>query len=374
MAGKIKMKLQDRFKPTSFHLQWHITEQCNLHCQHCYYDPNLLKNDLELSDLFKILNKFIEQIKRWQLPKEAVRISFTGGEPFVKKELFELLQKCYENQNLFFYGILTNGTLLSQENIKRIKDLKVSYVQVSLEGMEKINDSIRGKGTFNKIIKAITLLKKEKIPVSISMTVSRANIADVPKVIKLASELKVLVGIRRLVPMGRGKEMGELFLSPNEVEGLYSDILEMKEKQWSQISLGCEDGILNQKPRYFSDGCLAGYSSFTVLPNGNIYPCRRLNINCGNLLNQDFSDIYYNSKILRELRNLNNINEACHGCPFFLECHGGAKCIAYAHFGDPFSPDPQCWRLFKKLPNKDLKWKNINQKEERLVSRWIVNI
>ena len=370
---KIKIKLQDRFKPKSFHLQWHITERCNLHCQHCYYDPKFLKNELEFSDLVKILEKFIKQIKIWQLPKENVRISFTGGEPFVKKEFFELLQKCYENQDLFFYGILTNGTLLNRENIKKIKDLKISYVQVSLEGMEKINDSIRGKGTFNKIIKALILLKKEKIPTSISMTVSKANVAEVPKVIKLAKELRIAVSIRRLVPIGRGRKTEKLFLSSKEVESLYSDVLGMKEKYWNQISLGCEDGVLAQKPRYFPEGCSAGYASFTVLSNGDVYPCRRLNIYSGNLLNQDFSDIYYHSKAFQELRNLNNTNKMCRSCPFFLECHGGAKCIAYAYFGSPFSPDPQCWRLFKKLPSKDLKWENINQKEERLDSKWVVN-
>jgi len=373
MAREIKIKPQGRFKPKSFHLQWHITERCNLHCQHCYYDPEFLKNELEFSDLVKILEKFIKQVKIWQLPRETVRISLTGGEPFVRKEFFELLQKCYENQNLFFYGILTNGILLNRENIKKIKDLKISYVQVSLEGMEKINDSIRGKGTFNKIIKALILLKKEKIPVSISMTVSKVNVTEVPKVIKLAKELGMAVGIRRLVPIGRGRKIEKLLLSPKEVEGLYSNVLEMKEKYWNQISLGCEDGVLAQNPRYFPEGCSAGYGSFTVLSNGDVYPCRRLPIYAGNLLKESFSKVYYDSKPLQRLRNLNNVNNICRHCPFFLECHGGAKCIAYAYFGSPFSPDPQCWRLFKKLPSKDLKWENINQKEEKLDSKWVVN-
>ena len=372
MGSKIEIKLQDRFKPKSFHLQWHITERCNLHCKHCYSDPKFLKNELESSDLVKILEKFIKQVQIWQLPKETVRISFTGGEPFVKKEFFQLLQKCYENQNLFSYGILTNGILLNQENIKKIKDLKIDYVQVSLEGMKEINDSIRGKDTFDKIIKAITLLKKEKIPVSISITVNKANLAEVSKIIQLAKELKVTISIRRLVPIGRGKKTEKSFLSPKETEGLYSSVLEMKEKYWNQINLGCEDGILSQKPRYSPNGCSAGYGSITILSNGDVYPCRRLNIHCGNLLDQDFSDIYY-SKEFQGLRNLNNVNKACHSCPFFLECHGGAKCIACAYFGSPFSPDPQCWRLFKELPSKDLKWENINSKEEKLDSKWVVN-
>jgi len=362
------------FKPKSFHLQWHITERCNLHCKHCYYDPQFLKNELGLSELAKILEKFINQINLWQLPKEAVRISFTGGEPFVRKDFFEILQKCYENQDLFFYGILTNGILLNRENIKKIKDLRVNYVQISLEGMKKINDSIRGKGTFNKIIKSVILLKREKISVNISMTVSKVNVADVFKVISLAKELGVSVSIRRLVPIGRGGEMGKLVLSPIEVKKLYSNILEIKEKYWNKISLGCEDGILVQNLRYSPEGCSAGYASFSVLPNGDVYPCRRLPIYAGNLIKESFSEIYYNSKPLQKLRNLNNVNDMCQHCPFFIECHGGAKCIANAYFSNPFSPDPQCWRLFKKLPDKNLKLKNFTQKEEKLDPKWVLDM
>lgn len=361
------------FKPVSFHLQWHITERCNLHCRHCYQNPEFLKSELESRQLVKILEKFINQIKIWELARKNIRISFTGGEPFLKKDFFDILQKCYENQTLFSYGILTNGVLLNQEIIRRLKDLKVDYIQISLEGMQKTNDSIRGKGVFKKIMGIIGLLKNEGIPINISMTVSKANIADVPMVINLAKRLKIGVGIRRLIPIGKGKEMENLLLSPEEVKELYLKILEMRQNLWDGVGLGCEEGILSQELHYFPKGCSAGYASFTVLPNGDVYPCRRLPIYSGNLLNQGFSDIYYNSKTLQELRNLNNINGACQGCPFFNECHGGAKCISYAYFGSPFAPDPQCWRLSKKLPARNLKWEDVKQKRgEKLDFNWLI--
>ena len=74
------------FKPRSFHLQWHITERCNLRCRHCYQDPAFLKEEVGTKELIKILEDFIGQIKAWNLPKETVRISLTGGEPFVRKD------------------------------------------------------------------------------------------------------------------------------------------------------------------------------------------------------------------------------------------------------------------------------------------------
>jgi radical SAM protein with 4Fe4S-binding SPASM domain len=363
------------FKPKSFHFQWHITERCFLRCRHCYQNAKLIKEEVNFPGLVQILNKFINQVQIWQLPKKFVNISLTGGEPLIRNDFFDLLQKCYENRHLFSYGILTNGILLDPKKVNKFKDLNVSYVQISLEGLEETNDFIRGKGTFKKIIEAMKLLAKEKIIPNFSMTVSRANLSDVPKVIELANQLKVSVGIRRLVPVGRGKGIESLLLSPQETEEMFANVLKMKEKFWDKdkISFGCEDGILSQNPRYSSKSCSAGYCSFSILPNGDVYPCRRLGMYLGNLLTDDFSDIYYNSPKLLELRNMNNVNDKCQVCRYFTTCHGGAKCINYAYYGSPFLPDPGCWRLFDTLPSKNLKLKNeIQGDKEQLDLKWIV--
>lgn len=360
------------FKPKSFHLQWHLTERCFLSCTHCYQNPKMIKDEIGYVGLETILTKFINQIQIWQLPKESVRISLTGGEPLVKLDFFRLLEKLYENRQFFNYGILTNGILLTEEKVKKLKNLHVKYVQISLEGLESVNDSIRGIGTFKKITSAMKLLRKEGISASFSMTVSKKNIQDVPQVIKLGKELDVTIGINRLVPTGRGKGMEDLLLSPTETEELYSRVLNLKNSYWNKISFGCVDGILVQFSRYTPNACSAGYASFTVMPNGDVYPCRRLGIYSGNLLKENFSDVYYQSKSLQELRNLNNINKKCQACRYFSDCHGGAKCVNYAYYGDQFESDPQCWKLFNQLPQKKMK-KNIrtNSIHEKLDSKWI---
>jgi len=361
-----------KIKPKSFHLQWHITERCNLRCRHCYQDPVLLKKELEIRDLTKILEKFIKQINAWHLPKTAVRVSFTGGEPLIRNDFLGLLQKCYENQDKFSYGILTNGTLLNKEKIKELKNLKVDYIQISLEGTEKINDYLRGKGVFKKAVEAVRLIKKEHIAVSLSMTVSRINLKDVPGVINLSNRLDVFLGVRRLVPWGRGGALKEFMLSPNELRQLWTYIQEKNNIYKNKVGLGCEDGILIQDfSEYHCGECSAGYASFTVLPNADVYPCRRLPIFVGNLLKESFQTVY-NSKKLKELRNLHNINDVCFLCPYYKKCHSGAKCLAFSYFQDYSAPDPQCWRLFKELPEPNLKWKNSSRKrKERVNSEWL---
>jgi radical SAM protein with 4Fe4S-binding SPASM domain len=347
-----------------------------LHCQHCYQDPKFIKKELKTKEVFFLLEEFVKQIKGWRLPQESVRISLTGGEPFLRNDFFEILQKCYKNREKFSYGVLTNGTFLTKENVKKLKELKVSYVQVSLEGLERVNDRIRGKGVFKKVVEGVNLLKKEEVPVNLSMTLSRVNLSDVFGVIKLSKELKVSLGIRRLVPFGTGQMLKKYILEPEELRKIWKIILRIKKNYWNRIGLGCEDGILTQDYyNYVPGDCSAGYASFTIMPNGDVYPCRRLPIFLGNLAKKSFEQIYSRSKKMQKLRDINNVNDVCYSCPFFESCHGGAKCQAFSYFGDETAPDPQCWRLFKKLPESKLKWRNsFSQRSQKLNSKWCKKI
>jgi len=352
------MSTKSQYQPQSFHLQWHITERCNLECKHCYFDKKFLGNELSLNQLFVVFDNYIKLLKKWNLPREMSRISVTGGEPIVRNDFFKFLEKCYQNREKTKYGILTNGILLDNKKIFKFKKLKIGYIQVSLEGMEKNNDRVRGKGTFKKIVKAIKLLVKNGINTSISVTVTKQNLKDTPLLIKLARELKVNnLGLRRLIPIGRGEGMKKLMLSSQETKDLYLYILKTNQgltdkKSKLRLSIGCEDGILAQEG-YGVNTCVAGYSSLTILPNGDVYPCRRLPIYVGNVLKQSLEEIFYKSKELIKLRNPGNINIRCRECPYFDECKGGAKCVSYGYWKDTyindpqFLPDPQCWRLFK---------------------------
>jgi radical SAM protein with 4Fe4S-binding SPASM domain len=347
------------FEPNSFHLQWHTTERCNLNCRHCYRDAKFFKKELKKEKLFIVLKKFIQQIKKWKLEKKDSFISFSGGEPFVRKDFFNILEECYKNRDVFQYGILTNGTFLDKEKIKKIEQLGVSYVQISLEGMEKINDYIRGKGVFKKVIKSIELLKKTKTIIVLSTTVTNLNLKEVPKIINLAKELNVRLGVRRCIPLEKGEKMDNYFLKPEQVKLLWHYILKTKNNFYKFIDLGCEDGILAQDmPEYQSIGCGTGYLGFAVMPNADVYPCRRIPIACGNLLKQSFEDVYYNSDVLRKIRNKKNINDTCFNCSFYEKCRAGAKCLSFNYFHDFTAPDPHCWRLFKKMPSRKIKWKN----------------
>ncbi|MFP4403613.1 MAG: radical SAM protein, partial [Candidatus Woesearchaeota archaeon] len=96
-------KQKNPIKINSFHLQWHITERCNLSCKHCYQDENFIKDELGLDKLKIILDKYIKFLKLFNLNNN--RISITGGEPFIRKDIFDLI-KIINSKNIK-YGILT---------------------------------------------------------------------------------------------------------------------------------------------------------------------------------------------------------------------------------------------------------------------------
>lgn len=362
------------FKPKSIHLQWHITEKCNLACLHCYKEEKFLKNELSFSEIKKIFNDFLKLIKEWNLQRDDVRVSFVGGEPFLRKDFFEILELAKKNHSRLRFGILTNGTLIDKNVVKKLKEIEPDYIQISLEGGEKIHEKIRGEGTFKKILEATNLLKKFTIApfnINFSMTITKLNLKEIPKVARMAKSLNVFLAIRRQVPIGFGKKLKKFFLSPPQVRKMWQDIFFLERKLKIKISLGCEDGILVQDfPNYCPRECTAGYLAITILPNGDVYPCRRLPIFAGNLREKTLREIYYDSEVFKKLRNLNTINNICHLCSYFETCHGGARCIAFAFFSQIQAPDPHCWGLFKKLPSPKLKWKIFSKKEmlnERLI-------
>ncbi|MFA7141761.1 MAG: radical SAM protein [Candidatus Paceibacterota bacterium] len=349
-----------------FHFQWHITERCNLRCTHCYEEKKFIEKELKTSQVFEILNKYYKQLKDWGLDRTQNRISFTGGEPFIREDFWQILENCYNHQEKVTYGILSNGTLITEETVSKLKDLNVAYVQISLEGLEEVNDEIRGRGSFKKAVSALRLLTKGHISNSISMTITNKNLKEVPKVIKLAREIGVGgLSARRLVPIGMGKQMEKLMIEPQDVKEFFKYMQNESKKEGLHVGVGCEEGLLAQENHLPKNTCNAGYYSFSVLPNADVYPCRRLPIYSGNLLENDFDEIMKNSRELIKLRDFNQINKDCQSCPYFNECMGGAKCIASAYFKDPFAPDPQCWRLFKKLPDPKQKFKKYEKKESR---------
>ncbi len=341
-----------------FYFQWHITERCNLRCIHCYQEGYNKPSESSLAQLEKIADQIILTLRKW---RKKGRIALTGGEPFLRKELFPLMEYLEQSEHIWRIGILTNGTLVDEEIADRLKTFqKLYYVQISLDGAsEETNDSIRGRGSYGKAMDSFRLLREKGINTRLMFTVHKRNLRDVPSLIDLAIKEKIdTLTIERFVPEGKGAEIKDWFLTKEETRELFryvsrrSDIEYKKGTPLKILKYRTLWAIIdpertktaNIPPEIDLGGmCSVGMESLTILSDGTVLPCRRLPIPIGNLRNDSIFKIWYTSELLWKIRNKNNLEGKCNGCDLIPRC-SGCRAIAYAVSGDYLAEDPQCWK------------------------------
>lgn len=322
-----------------FVLQWHLSENCNLKCLHCYQE-NHKPIQLSYEQLEKIYKQYKNLLKKLKMKGH---INITGGEPLCNPHLFKILDLIKKDEKLISFSILTNGTLITENIAKKIKSYNPYYVQVSLEGGQKTNDYIRGKGTYKKIAKGIKNLKKYNIFTSISFTATTLNYKEFPKVVSYAKKYKVdNVWSDRYIPLGDSEDKN-LALNVSQTQEYLSimakERLKLKRKQYNKTTISMYRALQFQKTNDFAYGCTAGDTLLTVMENGDLVPCRRMPIVVGNLLKDDMYKLYKTNSILKELRK-NTIPDDCNDCEHAQMCHGGLKCLTYA--------------IYKNLNHKDI--------------------
>lgn len=325
-----------------FFLQWHITNKCLLSCKHCYIDDNK-KNDLSLKNLKIILKKYHDFLVA--INKKG-RIQFSGGEPFLSDNLFILLDEAKKLK--IPCRILSSGVGITEEKIEMLKKTHCRTVQISIEGLKDINDEIRGINNFDKALRSMRFLKKNGFNVTISMTISKYNYKDVKKVVKLTQNEADRFHFSRLVPIGQSSDSIHLMLKKNTVKSVFKKVFNLK-KRINKIDIPLRDPLWNMvkmKNKKFCQnivsGCSAGFNGLTIDNDGVIYPCRRLPVSLGNILDVDFFKIWNESEILKKLRNRDLLNGKCGKCKYRWIC-GGCRAIAYAVTGDYLDEDNQCF-------------------------------
>lgn len=343
---KIQNGIDDK---KAFYFQWHFTEQCNLRCIHCYQD-NYAINDLPEEKIYLIAHIINSTLKKWN---KFGRISLTGGEPFLRKNILNKLLDYFENADqVYWIGILSNGTLIDEEDAIRLQNYsKLKEVQISIDGANaESHDRIRGIGNFSKAVKAIQVLKQNDIPVSIMFTLHRENCTEALPVIKLAEDLNVnALTIERIVPMNTD-DVRKFYMYSKELEAQYKQIYQLKKQieAHSTLKIRVSRPLWVLTDENLGGFCPAGFSSLAILYDGTVLPCRRLGIPIGNILTDGLFKIWYTSDVLWNLRNKRNLGEDCRNCQYLSRC-GGCRAVAYQITGDYMADDPQCWKVTERL-------------------------
>ena len=272
-------------------------------------------------------------------------INITGGEPFCNPHLFKILDLIKNDSEKISFSILTNGTLITEEIAKRLKNYNPYYVQVSLEGGKKTNDYIRGKGTYKKIAEGIKNLRNADIFTSISFTATNLNYKEFPKVVKYARKHNVNnVWSDRYIPLGDSEDKNLALNYEQTREYLEIMSLErrkLKSKKNNITTISMYRALQFQMTGDYAYRCTAGDTLLTVMENGDLVPCRRMPIVVGNLLVDDMYDLYKSNEILKNLR-ADTLPDDCKSCEHSKLCNGGLKCLTYALYKDLNYKDVGC--------------------------------
>lgn len=329
------------YYPERLLLQWHITHRCNLRCTHCYQDTYAGAGS-EWGALMAVLRQF-----RRFLRTAGIRghISVTGGEPFAHPQFMRLLETFAEHSAEYSFAVLCNGSFVTAEIAARLKALGADFVQLSLEGGPATHDRIRGAGDFERTRTALKRLRAAGVRTMLSFTAHRENYLEFGEVSRVARALKVdKVWTDRLIPQGNG-ETHDVLTTEQTREFM---ALVARERADNPVRWFNKTEVAAHRALQFLDAggkpyrCTAGDSLITVMPNGDLYPCRRLPIKVGNLHETPLSELY-RSPLFQSLRDESRIDAACRSCLYKNVCRGGLKCLSYALTGSVHRADPGCW-------------------------------
>ena len=289
---------------TDFYFQWHITNVCNNRCKHCYHADYDKKNEMTKEQLIQIADQIEDALEKWNFYSS---MSVTGGEPFTRKDdLFELLSHIENNcERIAHYDILTNGTLITDEDIVKLKAYKkLRRIQESMEGSTiESHDAVRGDGDFIRVTDAIKKLKANGFVMSVMTTLTRNNMDLISDLITLLGELGVdYFALERFMPEGQGEGNTDWTLSKEETKKMFEYMTQKAfEIKTPHLLLYRTLYCLCSDDKTVGAMCSAGVSALTILPDATILPCRRLPIPIGNVLTDGIINTWYNSELLWKL-------------------------------------------------------------------------
>jgi radical SAM protein with 4Fe4S-binding SPASM domain len=329
-----------------FHIQWHITDRCNLRCLHCYQEQFTRDPELDWQRLQLICDNLFATMEKWNA---KLTVALTGGEPLLKEELWQLLDKLGASPFVASLSIITNGTVIDRYLTQLKKYRKLDNLLISLDGITaETNDTIRGKGTFAKTITNIRAAQQLGIPIVIMFTLLKRNLADAKSIIPFSKYLGIdRVILERFIPLGQGKELLHEVISGIDLDRLYRDIFTQCELEYHPeemvkyraLQLRFEkDGI---SPTLLGAECIVGKDGMALLPDGTIFPCRRFNLPIGNLLETSLDELWRTSEVLHNIRNKELFKGTCSVCRI-ADCFG-CRAMTYALTGDYLAADPHCW-------------------------------
>jgi 12,18-didecarboxysiroheme deacetylase len=342
---------------------WNITRRCNLKCIHCY----ARSQDISYADELTTAEgkTVLDDLAAFGVPV----VLFSGGEPLIHPDLPELA--AYAVEKGMRAVISTNGTLITPEKARILKDIGLSYVGISLDGMEEIHDRFRGqKGAFKAALDGIRHCQQAGIKVGLRFTINKFNATEIPNIFKLLEDMSIpRVCFYHLVYAGRGSKLVEDDLTHEETRKTVDLIMDLtrdlhdRGKPTEVLTVDNHaDGpylylrLLRENPEraaevlellQMNEGNNSGRGFGCISWNGDVHADQFWrHYSFGNVRQRPFSEIWtdLSNDLMRKLKEKKKyVTGRCADCRWLDICGGNFRVRAEALTDDVWAPDPACY-------------------------------
>ncbi|MCL5037409.1 MAG: radical SAM protein [Chloroflexi bacterium] len=317
-----------------------ITNACNLRCKHCLNTSfETLSGELSFEEIHEIF----KEMQSLGIPE----ISIGGGEPFLRQDFPDIIALA-EKMDLNI-SIATNGLLITEKIAKQLASFdNIKYIALSLEGAKpETHDYIRGKGTFRRVIRALSILKKHSGQhVNLHFTIQKHNFNETEQIFSLSHELPAdSLGMKILIPCGNAAINRELILSHEEFIHALKKMHELAitSTKPSFVPLYYPPGSTRILYPHF--GCGAANVTCGITALGEMLPCNFLPAEFGgeSIRRKSIKEIWRTNPSFKKLRSLKG-NPKCLACKYYSFCRGHCRASALYFHGDIEAPDLYCCR------------------------------
>jgi AdoMet-dependent heme synthase len=337
-------------------IAWEITRSCNLVCAHCrasaLHGP--YENELSTKEAFKLVDQIAET--------GSPILILTGGEPLMRPDVFEIAARAREAGLRVVMS--PNGTLVTPEAAAKIAAVGIKRISVSIDFPNaEEHDKFRGcPGAFEGALGGIRNAIAAGVEIQVNATITKMNAHHLPALLQLATDVgAVAFHPFMLVPTGRGKELAEQELAPDDYEYWLNWIYDAQ--QTSELFFKPTDvphywRVMRQRAKAdgkklevhphshggmntLSRGCLAGVGFCFISHTGEVQPCGYFDKLAGNVREQTFGEVWRDSPLFTHLRDLDALKGKCGACEYKKVC-GGCRARAYEVTGDYMDAEPYC--------------------------------
>ena len=337
-----------------FSFQWHITDECDQRCKHCYIFSENCEKELDCMSWRQMQEAFANCLDFCDVYGRTPYFYITGGDPILHEHFWNLLELMHEHGIRF--TILGNPFHLTDDVCRRMHDLGCEKYQLSIDALEKTHDWFRKPGSFKTTLEKIGCINRAGIRSVVMTTVSGTNIDEVPGIIDAVVTAGANVyAFARYCPTSEEKDVN---IEPLRYRALLAECDERfrayqeagcktyfnkKDHLWTlyEYEAGAFEIPASARKGTIYGGCNCGNCHMTILPTGDVYACRRVqNSRVANVFEERLADVWVCQ--MERYRDYERF-EKCSKCELMPWCRG-CPAVASGRDGNFYAADPQCWK------------------------------